>query len=353
MTETLNFPVTLHAAGARPYAVVAIAGKEIRGRRFSREALEESLPLWAGDPIMLGHHLEADFGLVADHRPDAQNPVVGRVKSAAVVGDELRLYPSFKKTLAEALERKGATLGSLSGVSLEAIVNGPAADSRFGFTNGFVMLTETQGACSTDDGCRLVACAGNSCTCSEGGTLMADTTEAAAAAQPTITKEDVEAIVASAVESAVKANLASSETARLFAADEEDDDEQAAPKADTVTIARKDFEQLRSMAGAFREHEAATKDDLIQRLMRLSVYADSSRVELEGKSVATLKEILRVAMEAGAKPETAEDRDHILTAHRKAIAPIHGLDTHVATVEPVKPPTDDEVRASIAKRWSN
>ena len=65
----------------------------------------------------------------------------------------------------------------------------------------------------------------------------------------------------------------------------------------------------------------------------------------------TLREILRVAMEAGAKPETAEDRDHILTAHRKAIAPIHGLDTHVATVEPVKPPSHEELQKQIAERW--
>ena len=350
MSDTFHFPVTLHAADARPFAVVAVAGKEIRGRRFSREALEESLPLWAGDPIMLGNHLEADFGLVADHRVGAKNPVVGRVKSAELVGDELRLYPEFKPTLANALEGKGVTLASLSGVSLEAIVNGTPDNSRFGFTNGFVMLTDSTGACTTEDGCRLVACAGGTCNCSEGRTTTMDNETTAAA--ETLTKDDVEAIVASAVQSAIKANGASSETAALFAADDEPKtDDDAVPASDSVTISRKDFEQLRSMAGAFREHESKTKDDLIQRLMRLSVYKDANRVELEGKDVPTLTEILRVATEAGAKPETAEDRDHILTAHRKAIAPIHGLDSHVATVEPVKPPPHEELQKQIAERW--
>ena len=281
MSKAFSLPVALHASGVRPYAVVAVAGKDIRGRKFSREALEESVPLWAGDPIMLGDHLEAEFGLVSDHREGARNPVVGRVKKAEVVGDELRLYPSFKPVLAEAMDRKGVTLGSLSGVSLEAIVNGPAEDSRFGFTNGFVMLTESPGACSTEDGCRLVACAGRSCNCSQGGTLMKDHEAVTAQAGP-ITKEDVEAIVASAVESAMKANLATEETAQLVAADEPKADEGAVPKGDSVTISRKDFEQLRSMAGAYREHESKTKDDLIQRLMRLSVYKDANRVELGG-----------------------------------------------------------------------
>ena len=105
------------------------------------------------------------------------------------------------------------------------------------------------------------------------------------------------------------------------------------------------------MAGAFKERENKQREDLIDRLMRLSVYKDATRVELEGKDVATLAELHRVATEAGAKVETPEERDHILTAHRKALAPIHGLDTHVATVEPVKPPTDDEVRARIAEKW--
>ena len=199
------------------------------------------MPLWAGDPVMLGSHTVADFGLVADHRDEADSPVVGQVTHAAVVGDQLRLYPTFNGRLTPAMERRGLRdLSGLTGVSLEAIVRGSADDSVFSFTNGFVLLTDEQGACSVSDGCRLVACEGDDCGCGGGcgcptkdqdnqptGGLQMAKTESGASEAP-ITMEQVHAAIKSVLAAAVAEKA-----------------EKAAPPAedalgDSVTISRSD-----------------------------------------------------------------------------------------------------------------
>ena len=146
-----------HQGRLRVPATVAFAGKSIKGWTFDRATLEASIPRWIGDPVSLGTHNPGPH-LVADFTAAAHNPIVGEVVEARLMGreSEFQLVAEFDDgRLESALRKHGAsTLEDLPGeVSLELVSLDQGA--TINHTNGFVILTETAGACSRADGCGL------------------------------------------------------------------------------------------------------------------------------------------------------------------------------------------------------
>lgn len=269
----------------RASVVVAYADKPIKGFRFSREALAASIPIFVGDPAMLGNHVSRE-NPIADYRPNARNPVVGRIYGGEVQEDGgLRLFAEFDDTLKPALQQRGMErLEDLSGeVSMETVnrvlsVADGITEAAIDYTNGFVLLTDTTGACSRADGCGLVLAADAQCCaeCAERETEAVTKLEGDALDQ-------MKTLIADAVKEAVSEAKAT-------------DGSPAEPKG-TSTPEPSDKEK------AYDEIMAKRRESLVDALVETGKFKDSERDDLAKSEVAELERLLKVA-----QPAESEER---------------------------------------------
>ena len=280
----------------RGSATVAYVGKPLKGFRFSREALQASVPLWIGDPIMLGDHLDGPH-LVADFTDSAENPVVGRVADAVIDDDGgFRLIGEYNSKLKPALQAKGYEhLEDLPGeVSLELVpeVIGRDADgivdAGVQHTNGFVLLTSEKGACSRADGCGLHL--SDSCNCSN-------------CKEENLKKEHEELrdAIVTGVGEAMKTAFAEA----LKAAG--DKGEGTDPKGGSPPQEKSaDATEAEAKAKAYDEIMTKRRDAIVDELVKTGRYSDTDRDALAKIDVSELEERLRLL--------TTEDEQEKLAA---------------------------------------
>ena len=291
----------------RASAVVAFAGKPLKGFAFSRTALEASRAKWIGDPVMLGNHNPGP-NLVADFSPAAANPVVGEVVDVHLDADgSFRLIPEFDGRLKAALDRFGfERLEDLPGeVSLEVVPRvikeeAGVADSEIAHTNGFVLLTEEPGACSRADGCGLRLSASANCcdSCKEKHMANED---------PTLTKDDVKSIVQEVLKAQAEAEAQAAEEAKAKAAAD------AQPS-----------EEVLAKAKAYDALVEKQKGEVIDSLIATGRFTDENREELAKVGVEELQVRLDLVQDG-----TGQDGDRMAaSAQTKAkgtlLSPLFG-----------------------------